>query len=213
MNRLVMAVALVAAVIFLSVAVANAQEEPELVNVPITVIKGEPGEIVVIEVIPADPGVVCTTTLSFINMPDSLHPNSNVMVGPLIYHDVENGKPILNATRRFETAGNIVIAVELGADGIFSGGFRVTGPCGLPPDPPDETTTTTTEPPAPASTTTSTEPPPVGGVPAGGGSTAVYTVYGQDLVILLVFGAVLLGVGVLMAVWVIGRRVWELWRA
>ncbi len=213
MNRVylaVMVVALVFGTVFVTASVAHAQEEPELIDVAITVFHGDPGEIVVVGVIQADPGVVCTVTLGFVNEPDSLHPDNNVMVGPLIYHDVESGNPILNPTRRFETSGDIVIAIELGPDGKLSGGLRLTGPCGLPPPPPDETTTTTTEPPAPAPTTTTTEPAPINGVDTGGGAMAAQ-VSGQDPVILLALGAVLLTVGFLMAAWVIGWRLWNLW--
>jgi hypothetical protein len=106
-------------------------------------------------------------TLEVINSPDSLHPDSNIMVGPLTYYDVESGNAIRQPTRQFEAAGDIIVAVQIGEDKVFSGGFRLVGPCGLPPTP-----TTTTTMPGATTTTSTTTPPPVDGINTGGGACA-----------------------------------------
>ena len=169
---------------------ADHLEVGTFIDVPLTVIRGDPGEVVVVAVVPSEVGLLCSVTLTFTNNdPDpSLHPGNDVRVGPLVYADVENGKPVANPTRSFTAAGDIVVAVQLGDDGVMSGGLTVMGGCHLPPDEEPPPTPSTTLPPTVTTTTvqpgttTSTEPPPVGGVPAGGGAMAV--VSGQDAAVL-----------------------------
>ncbi len=196
-------------VIFVISSEANAQEEP-FIDVPITIIRGEPGEVVAVAVVPADPGLQCEVTLAVTNMPDSTHEGVHIGVGPLVYANVENGKPVANPTRSFESGGDIAVTVTLGFEGVFSGGFNVTGGCGLPPvvtttTIPNTTTTTHVDTPIPPPTTTTTEPAPVGGVPAGGGSMAgvTYTFSGAVSVLLIILGvlAVLLAVGLGIRSW------------
>ena len=167
-----MAVALVAAVVLLvSSAAARGQETP-IIDVPITTrFIGDPGSIHVVTTVPADPGLACDITLSFFNNDgQSIHPGNDILVGPAVFADVESGTFVSPSSRQFESGGDIVIAVRLGApDGWFSGGFIVTGGCGLPPvDPPPSTTTTMTVP----GTTSTTEPPPINGIDTGGGACA-----------------------------------------
>ena len=114
-----------------------------------------------------------------------------------------NGTLTLGAT--------VVISIQVGADGVASGGLEIQFTCNPPVSPPtttitsapepSTTTTTVDEPPA---TTTTLSPPPVGGVPAGGGSEAIASVSDvatQLGVALLVIGAVAL----LGGLWV-GRK-------
>ncbi len=169
-----MAIALVAAVVLLvSSAAARGQETP-IIDVPITTrFVGEPGSIHVVTTVPADPGLDCDIALSFFNNDgQSIHPNNDILVGPAVFADVESGTFVSPTRRQFESGGDIVIAVRLGApDGWFSAGFIVTGGCDLPPvepPPPGTTTTTTTIP----GTTTTTTPPPINGIDTGGGACA-----------------------------------------
>ena len=160
-------------VIFMLTGAAQTNNETPIIDVPITSrFIGEPGSIHVVHTVPADPGLDCDIALSFFNNDgQSIHPGNDILVGPTVFADVESGSFVSPSSRQFESGGDIVIAVRLGApDGWFSGGFVVTGGCDLPPVEPPPTTTSTTLAPPEQSTTTSTEPPPVGGVPTGGGA-------------------------------------------
>ncbi len=162
------------------------------VDLPIdTIIKDAPGSIHHIAVIPAEPGIVCTAELTFGNNPaeePSTHPNNDILVGPVTFTDVENGM-FKAAGLPFTTTGPIDVAVRLGGDGVFSGGFTLEVTCNPPttttptttpttssttatPTPAPSTTTTTATVPTsvPSVTTTTLSPPPVGGIETGGGA-------------------------------------------
>ena len=170
-------IALIAATTLTVTAVrAQTDNETPIIDVPITSrFIGDPGSIHIVTTVPADPGLQCDITLAFFNNDgQSIHPGNDILVGPAVFADVESGSFVSPSSRQFESGGDIVIAVRLGApDGWFSGGFIVTGGCDLPPvEPPTPTTTTTIPFPDMDTTTTTTEPPPVGGVPTGGGACA-----------------------------------------
>ncbi len=159
----------------MQIAHGQTDNETPIIDVPITSrFVGEPGSIHIVHTVPADPGLDCDIALSFFNNDgQSIHPNNDILVGPVVFADVESGSFVSPSSRQFESGGDIVIAVRLGApDGWFSGGFIVTGGCDLPPvePPPPGTTTTTTGP--PTGTTTTTEPPPINGIDTGGGACA-----------------------------------------
>ncbi len=153
------------------------------VDLPIdTIIKDAPGSIHHIATIDSTAGKECVAELTFGNNPadePSIHPNNDILVGPVTFSDVENGM-FEAAGLTFTTTGPIKVAVRLGGDGIFSGGFTLEVTC----NPPTTTTTatssttstvpkatTTTAVPAGATSTT-LSPPPVGGVDTGGGACA-----------------------------------------
>lgn len=181
MNRIYMAIALVAALVFLSAAVVHAQS----VEIPLdTVHTGEPGdrffegELGTTQEI----GWLCGATLDTRNN-SSLHPDTNIIIesgaNGVTFFDVEL-EAFDEKTLAFVIDGDIRVFTQIGGDGVSSLGSRLEFECHPPLD---ETTTTTT----PDTPTTTTEPPPPLGVEAGGGSMAT-VVYGQDTDVLW-FGA------------------------
>ncbi len=170
-----LAIAIIAGLVLIATAVM-AQD----VEVPIdTVYRGRPGTIVPVATIPAEPGLDCAAILESRNN-DSVHPNSDILVGPIAFTDVESGS-FQAAGLTFVSTGPINVAVRIGGDAVFSAGFTLEVTCNPPTtttstaEPPTATTTTTTTP-SPTTTappaTTTTTPPPVGGVPTGGGACA-----------------------------------------
>lgn len=152
------------------------------IEVPIdTVYRGDPGELFHVATIPAVDGDECTAILEGRNN-ESIHSDSDILVGSIVFADVEDGA-FSAAGLSFTATGPIPVAVRLGGDGVFSAGFFLEVTC--EPTITTSTTSTTVGPSiAPIPTTTSTTlltnpsvptpttPPPVGGVPAGGGSEA-----------------------------------------
>ncbi len=153
------------------------------VELPIdTIIKNTPGSVHHIATIVSTAGKECVAELTFENDPHeepSIHLGNDILVGPVTFTDVENGM-FQAAGLTFTTTGPIDVAVRLGEDGVFSGGFTLEVTC----NPPNTTTTvsatsTTTSSAAPSTTTstppvtpTTLSPPPVGGVDTGGGGCA-----------------------------------------
>ncbi len=168
-----------------AIVAADAQEVVPLgVDLPIeTVYRGQPGDINPVATIPAEPGAECVAVLESRNN-ESEHPNSDILVGPVTFTNVETAS-FQAAALTFISTGPIDVAVRLGGDGVFSAGFTLEVTC----NPPTTTTSTSVAPdPSPSSTTTSTtpsvttpttplpappttlSPPPVGGVQTGGGA-------------------------------------------
>ncbi len=177
-----LAIALVSAVVLL----ANGAWAAETITVEVGTDRGAPGEVIPKGTHPAEAGAQCIATLTYTNNePDfSEHPDTDILVGPIEFRDVERGPGITFDPQTFTATGPVRLAVRLGGDGITSGGFTVGVTC----RPPTTTTSTSVAPnPSPSSTTTSTtpsvttpttplpappttlSPPPVGGPPAGGG--------------------------------------------
>ena len=167
--------AIIGAIVVLVALAAQAQD----VDLPIdTVYRGDPGDIIPVATVPADPGVHCVAELEGHNN-RSIHPDSDILVGPVTFTNVENGT-FQAAALTFTTTGPINVMVRLGADGVFSAGFTLEVTC----NPPESTTTTqpdttpTTDastPPTvttPPATTTTLSEPPVGGISTGGGACA-----------------------------------------
>ena len=216
MNRVylaVMVVALVVGVVFLTASVAYGQSG---VDIPLdTVHRGEPGEVFLEAEISAtnEIGWTCGAFLERHNN-KSMHVGTNLIVesgaNGVTFSNIEV-KAFEDAVKAFVIDGDIRVSTQIGEDGVSSMGYLLSFECNPPPG---ETTTTTTTVPGTTTTTTptvtTTEPPPINGVDTGGGAMAAQ-VNGQDPTILLAFGAILLTVGVLMASWVIGRKLWDLW--
>ncbi len=173
--------ALVAAVIvFLIVPAVRAQD----VDIPIAVYRGDPGTLIHVATIPAEPGLDCTAELESRNN-ESVHPNSDILVGPVTFTNVESGT-FQAAGLTFVSTGPINVAVRIGDDRVFSAGFTLEVTCNptttttsssTTTTPPGEPTTTTTTPSLTTSTTappatTTTEPPPINGIDTGGGACA-----------------------------------------
>ena len=151
------------------------------IDIPInTVHRGDPGDLFHQGTVAAQPGDECTAELEGRNN-ESIHPDSDILVGPIVFADVEDGA-FQAAGLAFTATGPVEVFVRLGADGVFSAGFTLEVTCN-PPEQPDTTTTTratsssttmqppvTSEPP-PVTPTTLSEPP-VGGVDTGGGACA-----------------------------------------
>ncbi len=151
------------------------------VSIPDDVFRGDPGDVFHAGTIPANAGDECAATLTYTNNEgQSEHPDTDILVGPVTFPDVEHGA-FVSAGLTFTAAGPVDVALRIGSDGVSSGGYLVEVTCSNPPQsttttPPSTTTTThvstssttTTLPPA----TTTTEPPPVNGVDTGGGACA-----------------------------------------
>lgn len=174
-------IALIAAVTL----IATAAWSQTTVEIPIeTIFKGDPGDLFAIGEAPAPAGTQCVAELEGHNN-ESIHPDSDILVGPATFTDVENGT-FQAAGLAFTSDGVNQVYVRLGADGVFSAGFLLEVTC----NPPNTTTTTntatpTTTLPQPSTTvaepppttvtppaTTTTSPPPVGGIDTGYGACA-----------------------------------------
>ncbi len=172
-------VAVIITDVVLFVTAVRAQEIVPLgVDLPIeTVYRGDPGDINPVATIPAEPGAECVAVLESRNN-ESEHPNSDILVGPVTFTNVETAS-FQAAALTFVSTGPIDVAVRLGADGVFSAGFTLEVTCNPPTtttEPPESgstttvsTATTSTLPPA---TPTTLSPPPVGGVATGFGACA-----------------------------------------
>ncbi len=176
---------LVALLIVFGVLVAVAHAADGSVSIPDQVFRGAPGDLFAAGTIPATAGDQCATTLTYTNnSPDpSDHPDTDILVGPVTFTDVEHGA-FVSAGLTFTATGPVDVALRLGSDGVSSGGYLVEVTC----NPPTTTTTispTTTVPPPTTETTvpsvttttlippvtpTTLSPPPVGGVATGGGA-------------------------------------------
>ncbi len=202
---------LVAWLVVVVQAFANA-EDVVSVDIPInTILRGNPGELFLVATVPTGPGLDCQGGVDP-NNNKSEHENSDIVFvsggagGTIFNVEVPTfvGQDIF-----FVSEGPTLIYVRIGDDGVFSAGFIAMLDCHeheettttTPEEPPSVTTTTTTTQPPTGSTTTTTEPPPVGGVPAGGGAMAVANWNGW-----LTAGLLLLVIGLALAY---GYIVWD----
>ena len=181
MNRTIWITGLTIALIAGIVLIATAAGATEVVAID-TVHQGDPGDLFhegTIEAVGA-----CTATLRYTNGPaeePSDHPNTDILVGPLTFTNVERGS-FVDAALTFVGTGSTDVTTRIGDDGISSGGFTLEATCNPPtttttvpetspstthPRPPTTGTPPTTS--APPATTT-TEPAPIGGVSTGGGA-------------------------------------------
>ncbi len=204
-NALV-AVALVAGVVLY----ATAALADSTVTVPIdTVHRGVPGQVFPEATI--DAVGACAATLRWDNnVPEpSEHPDTDIIVGPVTFTNVERGD-FVDAALTFTGTGPTDVSTRLGGDGVTSGGFTLEVSCqesSTTTTPPDTTTTTAGSTPptsTPNPVTTSTlSPPPLGPVETGFGSCADGACDYQwwtDPVILglvLIFAALLATIGAL----------------
>jgi hypothetical protein len=120
--------------VMMAIGAAVAQEE-DVVVIPITVVRGDPGSIHLIDppgVVPvaADRvGLTCLVAAEAANQ-GSVHPNTDLIVtsggSSVVIPDVEREAGGLIFGEGFLTLGETaMIEVRLGADGVFSGGFAV----------------------------------------------------------------------------------------
>ena len=174
--------ALLVVFVFL-VVVANAAQAAGSVSIPDDVFRGDPGDVFHAGTIPATAGDECAATLTYTNNEgQSEHPDTDILVGPVTFPDVEHGA-FVSAGLTFTATGPVDVALRIGSDGVSSGGYLVEVTCNPPPNTTTTTTTTTsstttTSPTStttstfPPATTTTTEPPPINGVDTGGGACA-----------------------------------------
>ncbi len=167
--------AILGAIVVLVALAAQAQD----VDLPIdTIYRGDPGDLIHVATIPAKPGLDCTAILESRNN-ESVHPNSDILVGPVTFTNVETAT-FQAAGLTFVSTGPINVAVRIGDDRVFSAGFTLEVTCNPPttttiPAEPSTTTTTATSGTTPSTslvTTTTLSEPPVGGVDTGGGACA-----------------------------------------
>ncbi len=170
-----------------------------------TIVRGAPGHTEnVLMLTPADieaePGWICEL-VGFGDNGESTHADTNAHISSngdsvsiLDWERVANTRT--EATNGTLTLGaNITIAIQVGEDGVASGGLEIQFTCNPPGQPPPTTTTpppepsttttsvtpptsvtvppvTTTTTTVPGATTTTTEPPPINGIDTGGGACA-----------------------------------------
>ena len=162
--------------VFVLGTIAYGQETRLEVDVD-TVHKGDPGDLFLEGSYNADAGEECVATLESVTNNDSIHPDNDLIVGPVVFTNIESGT-FEAAGIAFTADGPGDVMVRLGSDGVFSAGFTLEVTCN-----PTTTTTTTA-----SSTTTSSIPaisttvpsatpttlsePPVGGISTGGGACA-----------------------------------------
>ncbi len=168
-----LAAALVAGVVL----VATSVLAQEVVAID-TVHRGDPGDLFhegTVEAVGA-----CTATLRYTNNESqSEHPDTDILVGPITFTDVEHGA-FVEAGLTFTGTGTTDVTTRIGGDGISSGGFTLEVTCNPPTttiiSPPTSTIPTTTVPSITVSTlpvtTTTLSEPPVGGISTGGGACA-----------------------------------------
>ena len=109
------------------------------IEIPIdTIHRGNPGDLFHEGTIPANPGDQCTAELESRNN-ESMHPDSDILVGPVIFRDVESAA-FQAAGQTFTAIGDVEVFTRLGPDGVFSAGFILEVTC----NPPELSSTTTT---------------------------------------------------------------------
>jgi hypothetical protein len=142
MRRLLVLVAVLVAMAFVS-SPAGAQGETVL-QIPVdTIVRGDPGsEHLLAEgpIAPGDVGKECGVVVEGINN-ESPHPDTNLIVrsggGEVVASDVEREpNAITEASGTLVLGSEVSVFVELGPDGVFSGGLVVTIECGEVPPPP-----------------------------------------------------------------------------
>lgn len=190
------------AVFWLIALVATAASSQTTIEIDIdfeTIYRGDPGDLILVGEAPAPIGEECAAELEFgNNEAQSMHPGSDILVGPTGFLDVENGT-FEAAGLTFISDGTNLVYVRIGVDGVFSGGLILEVTC----NPSEPAPTTTTEPPvttsstttiatpAPSTTTTingvttsvpsatTTTETPVGGIDTGGGACADWACTGS----------------------------------
>ena len=186
MNRLFWIIGLAIALVAFMVLMAGSTWGQDL-DIPIdTIHSGAPGELFLEGEVAVQSGDKCVAVLTWTNniRDPSDHPNTDILVGPITFFDVERGINF-TATASFTATGIVEVYTRLGGDGISSGGGNLEVTCNPPttsstkPDTPPTTTvvtstvaTSTTQSPPPSATSTTLSPPPVGGVATGGGVCA-----------------------------------------
>jgi hypothetical protein len=106
-------------------------------------------------------GLACSVVVTTVNG-ESVHPNSNVIFvsgeSSVTAYDVESEPNVVVVAQGQLILGDeILILVELGEDGVFSGDIRATLTCNPPPTPTHTPTPTSTSTPSPTDTPTPTD--------------------------------------------------------
>jgi hypothetical protein len=110
-------------------------------------------------------GATCQVTATAENQ-SSVHPDSNLIISSgsdsITLLDVEREPGAVTTTTQTLTLGSeITISLEIGPDGIFSGGITLTATCESAPSPSPSPTTTDTPSPTPTQTPTASPSPTV----------------------------------------------------
>jgi hypothetical protein len=144
MGRLVGVVVLAAGLaggVFVSAAWA---QDGTVIEIPVgTVVEGAPGTVHLLATVPVDGddvGRECGVVAQGVNN-ESVHPNSDLLVrsggDEVVVPDVERAPNArTEATGTLTLGSEVSVFVQLGPDGVFSGGLVVTLDCLLPPPPP-----------------------------------------------------------------------------
>jgi hypothetical protein len=180
---------------------ASAQADSFSVDVD-RVVENTPGsvnELTTVDVDPAFVGLECTVTATARNN-QSVHENSDLLItsgtASIVVADVERGPEAVSVGGGTLVLGaTLTVEVQLGVDGVFSGGVDLSVDCPAQPEPtptpePTPVTTVTPTPEAPSTpevtpeptatppvgvlgiVETPTPPAPVGGISTGAGGTA-----------------------------------------
>lgn len=169
LHRLILTPAMAAALVFAVLGGASLAAAQDGVTVPAgTVIRGSEGDVIELGRIPVDTaraGPRCSWTATATNQ-SSVHPGNHILVETngvtLVLADVE-GAPnkVTSNTGTVFLADEVVVSLQLGPDGLFSGGMVVSITYDETCEPVETTTTTESEvedttPSTPTSETTST---------------------------------------------------------
>jgi hypothetical protein len=151
---------------------ASAQEVPTIV-IPInTTVKGDPGSVhqLATQAVPAElQGTACTASSTSQNQ-TSVHPGSNLTItsgsDSVVLLDVEAVPGgTVTASGTLTMGPTIVVSLQLGPDGVFSGGVTVTITCPAEPSPSPSPTSSPSPSPSPSPTESPT-PSPTPSAPA-----------------------------------------------
>jgi hypothetical protein len=161
MKRIVTASVCVAVVIMGPVAMAQTVD----VEIEIDTVAHASGVLATEAVPPELQGATCDVTATAENQ-SSVHPDSNLIIASggdsITLLDVERAPGAVTTTSETLTLGSeITVSLEIGPDGIFSGGITVTAECESAPSPSPSPTTTETPSPSPSETPTGSPSPTV----------------------------------------------------
>jgi len=167
--------------------------------------RGDEGEIIRLASVDVDPGMFgwsCAGTAQTENRASEHDDNDFILTSGSSSAEILNWEAvagsIVSMSGTLVLGESITVDLQMGPDGVSSGGVRIVLTCSPPPPPETTTTTSTTTTTAPSETTTTTqapattqppvavkttEPPPEGGVSAGGGSTAGTGITAAELLV------------------------------
>lgn len=159
MRRILLASACFAVVVMGPMALAQSLD----IVIPIDTVARSSGVLATEPVPPELQGTTCNVTASAENQ-SSVHPDSNLIIASdsdsITLLDVEREPGAVTTTSESLTLGaDITVSLEIGPDGIFSGGITLVVSCEAPPSPTPAETPSVTPSPTPSGTPSATPSP------------------------------------------------------